>query len=66
VVKLGSSSLREAVLFLRYGLFLFAWGAGSLVQDLLDQPRLPEDAVRRGPTASLWRIWPEDGFASIA
>jgi hypothetical protein len=26
----------------------------------------PEDAVRRGPTASLWLIWPEGGCASIA
>jgi hypothetical protein len=57
----------DAVLSLRYGLFLFAWLAGSLAQDLLGQPRLrPEDAVQRGPTASLWLIWPEDGCASIA
>jgi hypothetical protein len=30
----------NAVLFLRYGLFLFAWRASSLVQDLSRQPRL--------------------------
>ena len=56
----------DAVLFLRYGLFLFAWLAGSLAQDLVGQPRLlPEDAVQRGPTASPWLIWPEDGCALI-
>ena len=60
-------ALGKAVLFLRYGFSLFAWSAGSLAQDLLGQPRLlPEDAVRRGPTASPWLIWPEDGCASIA
>jgi hypothetical protein len=31
---------RDAVLFLRDGLFLFAWDAGSLAQDLQRQPRL--------------------------
>jgi hypothetical protein len=31
---------RGGILFLRHGLFLFAWTAGSLAQDLQCQPRL--------------------------
>jgi hypothetical protein len=58
---------REAVLLLRYGFSLFAWPAGSLAQAPFGQPRLlPRMLFRRGPTASLWLIWPEDGCASIA
>ena len=65
--SVGDRPLMDAVLFLRYGLFLLDWCAGSLVQDLLGQPRLlPRMLFGRGPTASLWLIWPEDGFASIA
>ena len=63
----GLASDGMPVLFLRYGLFLFAWRAGPLVQDLLGQPRLlPRMLFGATHAASPWLIWPEDGCASIA